>query len=155
MTQSEQSVIDRDRSRRSARWSRVRIGAPVDTRRGRRARRAERAAGQIARLERELSAIVAERFPHISPPRHPEVGARRRWPVACSTLAELERSRDRLAGRVQELRRLAASAPSTSARHELLERMKLEPGRYRFARLPVSDLGRAAAACGRCARGSA
>ncbi len=37
---------------------------------------------------------------------------------------------------------MPASAASTSARaRELLERMRLEPGRYKFVRLPVRDLG--------------
>ncbi len=57
-------------------------------------------------------------------------------------LGALERMRDRLAGRAQEMRRLAAMRVEHERRsRELLERMKLEPGRYKFARLPVKDLG--------------
>ena len=54
------------------------------------------------------------------------------------------------------MRGLAAErAEFEQASRELLERMKLEPGRYKFVRLPVSDLGAAAAASGRCVRASA
>jgi hypothetical protein len=57
-------------------------------------------------------------------------------------LAELERMRDRLAGRAQDLRRLAGErVEHERASRELLEGMKLEPGRYKFLRLPVRDLG--------------
>jgi hypothetical protein len=94
---------------------------------------------QIAKLERELSAIVAETFPHIAAP----CTAVSAHPGPCLLgLEELERSRDRLAGRVQELRGLAADRVEHERRaREQLERMKLEPGRYKFVRLPVSDLG--------------
>jgi hypothetical protein len=58
------------------------------------------------------------------------------------SLEELELLRDRLAGRVQELRwRARARAEHELRAQELLERMKLEPGRYKFVRLPVTDLG--------------
>jgi hypothetical protein len=58
------------------------------------------------------------------------------------SLAELELARDRLAGRVQVLRGAAAERSEHERRsRELLERMKLEPGRYKFTRLPVNDLG--------------
>ena len=107
---------------------------------------AERAArmslkSQISRLERELSNIVAERFPHIPAPRsehaQPAVSAPR-----LPDLAELERERDSLAGRVQDMRRAAAARTEHERRaREQLERMRLEPGRYKFVRLPVRDLG--------------
>ena len=58
------------------------------------------------------------------------------------SLEQLERSRDRLAGRVSELQALAAGRADHERRaREQLERMRLEPGRYKFVRLPVSDLG--------------
>jgi hypothetical protein len=113
--------------------------------------------GQIARLERESAAIVADGFPHISPAgRSYPVGARgdhRRHEARPGrdathagprllTLAELERVRDRLVGHTQDLRRLAAERVEHERRaRELLEAMRLEPGRYRFERLPVRDLG--------------
>jgi hypothetical protein len=100
-------------------------------------------------MEHELSGIVADTFPHI--PVAAAIGcdapvaerARDTRPGPCLlTLAELERMRDRLAGRVQELRRLADDRSEHERRSwELLERMKLEPGRYKFVRLPVRDLG--------------
>jgi hypothetical protein len=118
LTQSEQLLIDREDGERAARGS---------------------LRAQVARLERELSAIVAERFPHIPAPAPMA-------PVSdgprLMNLEQLERSRDRLAGRVAEFRRLADARTAHERRaHELLEAMKLEPGRYKFARLPVRDLG--------------
>jgi hypothetical protein len=95
--------------------------------------------GQIARLERELSAIVADTFPHITPV--PEADAAPSGPSLLG-LAELERTRDRLAARVQDLRALAGLRAEYERRaREQLRRMKLEPGRYKWVRLPVSDLG--------------
>jgi len=118
LTQSEQLAIDREDGERAARSS---------------------LRAQVARLERELSAIVADRFPFIpAPGPSPAVPAGPRL----LSLEELERSRDQLAGRLQEFRRLAAARTEHELRaHALLEDMKLEPGRYKFARLPVNDLG--------------
>jgi hypothetical protein len=111
------------------------------------ARRTLRA--QISRLERELSAIVAERFPYISAaPSGVErahdsgSGEPSCFGPSLLGLGQLERTRDRLAARLQELRGLAAERDEYErTAHELLQRMKLEPGRYRHVRLPVSDLG--------------
>jgi hypothetical protein len=106
---------------------------------------AERAArvslrAQIARLEQERSAIVAERFPHICAPVAMPIGPERG--PALLDLGELERSRDKLAGSVQELRgRVVERLESERQAREQLQRMRLEPGRYKFARLPVRDLG--------------
>jgi hypothetical protein len=130
VTKSEQLVLDRGTAARQLVFDRSHAGE-------RAARNSLRS--QVARLERELSAIVAEGFPHIPPPTPQE--------KPCSgpcllSLEEFERLRDGLVGRVQELRRLAAERVEHERRaHELLERMKLEPGRYKFARLPVNDLG--------------
>ncbi|HYM55664.1 MAG TPA: hypothetical protein VES97_09890 [Solirubrobacteraceae bacterium] len=124
MTQYEQSLIDAE--------------ADASEVVGERAARATLRA-QIARMEGELSAIVAGAFPHISPPG--AAGADLAGPCLPS-LEQLERARDHLAGRVQELRGLAAERVEHERRaREQLQRMKLEPGRYRFVRLPVSDLG--------------
>ena len=94
---------------------------------------------QVARLERELSGLVAHTFPHISP---------RDWSGETFSgprllgLAELERLRDRLALRVGEVRGQVAERAAFERRSRaLLQRMKLEPGRYKFARVPVADLG--------------
>jgi hypothetical protein len=111
------------------------------------ARRTLRA--QVARLERELSAIVAERFPYISATSGAEVARYDAGPEEPSCLgpsllglAQLERLRDGLAARLQELHRLAAGRDEHERRaHELLQQMKLEPGRFKYVRLPVSDLG--------------
>ncbi|MCW3068531.1 MAG: hypothetical protein JWL67_1156 [Solirubrobacterales bacterium] len=145
MTNREQAVIDS-----GAPALRGIAGRPADGRRpgappvedreqvGERAARGSLRA-QITRLEREQSAIVAETFPHIAAPR--PAGPAPSGPCLPS-LEELERSRDRLAGRVQELRGLASDRAEHERRaRQQLERMKLEPGRYKFVRLPVSDLG--------------
>jgi len=110
-----------------------------DVRSGERAAR-ETLKAQIARLEHDLSAIVAGTFPYIAAPAglaELDAGGPR-----IPDLGELERSRDRLAGRVQEMRAQAAARVEHERRaREQLEGMKLEPGRYKFARLPVNDLG--------------
>jgi hypothetical protein len=103
--------------------------------------------GQISRIERELSATVAERFPYISAApsaadRAPGSGEPSCLGPSLLGLDQLERTRDRLAARLQELRGLVAERDEYErTAHELLERMKLEPGRYKNVRLPVSDLG--------------
>jgi hypothetical protein len=109
---------------------------------------AERAAreslrAQVAKLERELSGIVAGCFPHVSsapvldPARPPGWAG----PHLLS-LAELERLRDRLVVRVRGAQRQAVRQAELVRRsRDLLERMKEEPGRYKFVRLPVTALG--------------
>ena len=109
--------------------------APTD------AERAARASlrAQIARLESELSKILAERFPVGTAP--PAGGAGASGPHIQS-LGELERTRDRLASRLAELRSRAGRRAAHERRaRELLERMQLEPGRYRYYRVPLRDLG--------------
>jgi hypothetical protein len=146
----EQSVIERDGPApgvTSARGFGFAAGRRVDDRcasveLGQTDERAARASlrAQIARLEREHSQIVAERFPHIraraAMPAGPERGP------ALLDLGELERSRDALAAAVQDLRASALERLAHERRaREQLQRMRLEPGRYKFARLPVRDLG--------------
>jgi hypothetical protein len=106
---------------------------------------AERAAratlrAQIAKLENDLSQLLAERFPFLAAPvaqPSPAPGG-----PHLPGLGELERSRDRLATRMQELRARAERRSEHERRAaELLERMRLEPGRYRYYRVPVRDLG--------------
>lgn len=129
MSQSEQLTIDRDAPGTAGEAIRVQAGE-------RAARRSLQA--QVARLEHELSAIVADGFPHIA-------AGRTAWAAGGPSLLgleQLEQLRDQLAGRVQELRRRAQARAEHELRaRELLERMKLEPGRYKFVRLPVTDLG--------------
>ena len=101
------------------------------------ARRALRA--QVAKLERELSAIVAEGFPHIAPRAH--MVATGGGPCLLD-LEGLERTRDELVGMVGMARRAMMERVELETRsRELLERMKREPARYKFMRLPVRDLG--------------
>ncbi|MGA2165045.1 MAG: hypothetical protein ABSH36_11335 [Solirubrobacteraceae bacterium] len=105
---------------------------------------AERAAreslrAQVAKLEGDLSGIVARGFPHISPA--PFVAPKCSGPRLLS-LAELERERDRLVMCLRHAQSQARERAALELRsRDLLERMQLEPGRYRFVRLRVADLG--------------
>ncbi len=94
---------------------------------------------QIARLERASSRVVAYGFPYIAAPAGANV------PGHCPLLlsfAELERLRDRLVWQLHELHHQAAEhAEHVRRSGELLERMQLEPGRYKLMRLPVANLG--------------
>jgi hypothetical protein len=107
------------------------------------ARRALRA--QVAKLERDLSELVVNGFPHIAPPAHTGAngGGDPRAGSACLLdLGQLERTRDELAGRLQLARRAGAERVELETRaRKLLERMKREPSSYKFVRLPVRDLG--------------
>jgi hypothetical protein len=98
---------------------------------------------QIAKLECDTSAILAERFPFISATSALPGSAIAPADGPClQGLGELERSRDRLAARLQELRgRAARRSENERGARELLEKMKLEPGRYKHYRVPVRDLG--------------
>jgi hypothetical protein len=127
MAQSEQLTIDR--------------GAPPAVERRPPDERAARDAlrSQVARLERELSGVIAERFPHISAR---DLGCELAGGPRLLTLGELERLRDRLVLRTRDVRAQAEErAELERGSRELLERMKLEPGSHKFVRLPVSDLG--------------
>jgi hypothetical protein len=94
---------------------------------------------QIARLERKLSLVVAEGFPHIAAP--PTESVPGQHPRLLS-FAELERLRDHIVGQLHELHHQAAEhAKHVRRSRELLEQMKLEPARYKFMRLPVANLG--------------
>jgi hypothetical protein len=102
---------------------------------------------QVARLEGELSGIVAAGFPHIPAGPRPAApgngsGRERLGGPRLLTLGELERLRDALSVRVREAQRQAAERAELERRaRALLARMRLEPGRYKFMRLPVADLG--------------
>ncbi|HKE77780.1 MAG TPA: hypothetical protein VKB54_00675 [Solirubrobacteraceae bacterium] len=89
---------------------------------------------QIAGLEAQLSAAVAEGVPAspLAAARGPRV----------LDLGELERVRDALAARVADARAdLRERHEREEANRALLERMLLEPGRYKFARVANRDLG--------------
>jgi len=100
------------------------------------ARRALR--GQIARLERELAAIVATTFPRIAPPPGPAVA---RGPRLLD-LAALERARDALAARVSTAHRAAAEqAVAQAAARERLQSMLADPPGHRGERIANRELG--------------
>jgi hypothetical protein len=100
------------------------------------ARRSMRA--QIARLERELSGAFVTAF---------ELGAVAPGGSPCGDprlldLGELELVRDQLAERLRVARAaISELAEEHAANRVLLERMLLEPGKYKFARLASRDLG--------------
>jgi hypothetical protein len=100
------------------------------------ARRTLRA--QIARLEQELSgAFLTVYEMGAMPPRHDRVGEPR-----LLDLGGLERVRDELAERLRCTRLTISSLAEVQEANRLrLERMLLEPGKYRFARVSRSDLG--------------
>jgi hypothetical protein len=128
MAQTEQLAVDRYSQDRRP-----------DTRFGEERAAREALKGQIAKLERELSGLVAHTFPHISPRDHEaELFSGPRL----LSLGDLERVRDRLALRVGEVQvEVRERAALEHRSRELLRRMKLEPGRYKFVRIPVADLG--------------
>jgi hypothetical protein len=145
LSQSEQLAIDRG-------------AAAVDQDAERAARGSLRA--QVARLERELSQLVAGAFPYVSSLDTGEgagtdLGEVHGWNGATPaprfgvlpgpsllSLEQLERQRDRLAHRIGHLhRRLEQRALHERRAHELLERMRRDPGSYKFVSLPVRDLG--------------
>jgi hypothetical protein len=101
------------------------------------ARRALR--DQIARLERELAETLVSSFPHgrlDAAVDGPASGPR------LLDLGELERVRDALAGRVSDVRRaLGDMGAEQERKRELLERMLLEPERYKFVRVANAELG--------------
>jgi hypothetical protein len=94
---------------------------------------------QIARLERELSEAFVTAYSMGGLDHRP--ADRRRDPRVLD-IGELERVRDELAGRVREARAtIARRAEVHAANRVRLERILLEPGKYRFARISQQDLG--------------
>jgi hypothetical protein len=93
---------------------------------------------QIARLEGELGRLFAAAFPNRDAPR--SVGAA--GGPRLLGLGELERTRDRLAARVAELRRsLDARAEAEEANRALIERMTADPAAHRWVRISNEDIG--------------
>src|SRR5581483_1037973 len=93
---------------------------------------------QIARLERELAEafVTAYRMGGIGQP------AQRPAQPRVLDLGALERIRDELAQRLHEARvTIAQRAEVQAANRVALERMLLEPGKYRFVRIAASDIG--------------
>jgi hypothetical protein len=94
---------------------------------------------QIARLERELSEAFVTAYPLGG--LGEETTARSGEPRLLD-LGELERVRDDLAARIGNARALITErAERQAACRVQLERMLLEPERYRFARISNRDLG--------------
>ncbi len=92
---------------------------------------------QIARLERQLSQLVAAGFPHVG-----VSSSERRAAPHLLTLGELEQARDRLVQRVHHAQQRTLTRSEFEHRsRDLLARMQLEPGRYKFVRLPAVDVG--------------
>ena len=119
--------------------------APIDSRplrapdalQDRRAARVE-LRRQIARLERQLGELFATTFPR----RGIE------WSVAAEGgprvlgLAELERTRDRLAERLADARaEIARRADEERDQRELVERMIADPAEHRWVRVRSEDVG--------------
>jgi hypothetical protein len=100
------------------------------------ARRALR--GQIARLERQLADAFVSGFPRTPiDVRVPTSGGPRML-----SLGELEAHRDALQERLRAARcALAAAGEEIEHNRVLLERMLLQPRRYKFARLHRADVG--------------
>ena len=95
---------------------------------------------QIALLESELAEAFVTAFEmRIGPPAIAAVAA---GVPRLLDLGELELVRDELAGRLHDARaRLSAGAAEQAGNRELLARMQLEPGRYRFTRISCRELG--------------
>jgi hypothetical protein len=93
---------------------------------------------QIARLERDLSDAFVTAYQMGGPAfAHDGPGEAR-----LLNLGELERIRDSLADRLASARCMIAEMADLQAeRRILLERMMLEPGKYRFHRVALSDIG--------------
>jgi len=144
LIQRRQQVLDRERPGADpvADWPGAGVTAPLAPADAERAARAT-LRSQIAKLENELSQILADRFPFIAaPPAFPAPEPAPSAGPCLPGLGELERARDRLAARLQELRSRAARRSEHQRRAaELLEKMRLEPGRYKYYRVPVRDLG--------------
>ena len=108
-------------------------GTGVDERDARKTLRA-----QIARLESELGHAAVSAYPRIP------LGA----PVAgfagprLLDLGELERTRDELASKLHQMRRqVTEQSDSQEAKRLLIERMLLDPGRYKWVRVSGIDIG--------------
>jgi hypothetical protein len=102
----------------------------------REARRALRI--QIARLERALADAFVSAFPTLAL----EVSVPAAGGPRVLTLGELESLRDALIERLAQARATLAEHHDAQARNrELLEQVRLEPGRYKYFRIASADLG--------------
>ena len=93
---------------------------------------------QVARLERELGDTFVSAFPRT----RLEVGVAAAGGPRLLSLGDLECLRDELAERLARARRALHDRGVQEERNRvLLERMLLEPGKYKFARVTNRDLG--------------
>ncbi len=94
---------------------------------------------QVARFERDLADTLIAAFPHeVVDVRVP---ARSRGPRLLS-LGDLELLRDDLAEKLYQARvQVERQGEEHAAKRALLEQMLVEPGRHKFARLSLRDLG--------------
>lgn len=93
---------------------------------------------QIAKLERELGDVFVSAYPRAGI----DVSVRSWGGPRLLSLGELEQLRDELAKRLRQAR--AAFAQRTEIEEQnrrLVERMMLEPARYKFARVTREDVG--------------
>jgi hypothetical protein len=94
---------------------------------------------QIDKLERELADAFLTAFPMGGLDPVPAGGSRQ---PRLLDLGELERVRDELTGRLRAARAtITREADRQEQARILLERMLLEPGKYRFTRIERADLG--------------
>jgi hypothetical protein len=127
-------LLDRRSLERDDDGGRAGLGDVADERAARRNLRE-----QIARLERQLADAFVTAFPMGGlPPAPVRVWAEPRM----LGLGELEVVRDDLTERLREARStISRRADEQHEKRLALERMLLEPGRYRFARISCEDLG--------------
>jgi hypothetical protein len=107
---------------------------PIDERAARRSLRQ-----QIAQLERRLCDAFVTAYPHASLPPTP---APARGGPRMLSLGELERVRDDLAERLKRAgAAISERAQAEEHNRQLLERMLLDPRRYKYVRLERADCG--------------
>jgi hypothetical protein len=95
---------------------------------------------QIARLERELQQTLVTSFPRTG--LDVTLAPRRMAGPRVLALGELEDLRDRLSAKLGQAREdLRVRVDREEECRQLLERMLLEPGKYRSTRLANADLG--------------
>jgi hypothetical protein len=111
----------------------LRVPGVADERQARRTLRL-----QVARLERALADAFVSAFPTLAL----DVSVPARGGPRVLTLGELESVRDALIERLADARATLAQHHDAQARNrELLEQVRLEPGRYKYFRIANTDIG--------------
>src|SRR4051794_5615282 len=94
--------------------------------------------GQIAKLEKELSALFCATYPRTGF----DWSVRSHGGPRLLGIAELERIRDQLAGRLAENRALLGDRTYVESRNRrLIEEMLLEPAKHKWMRIGNEDIG--------------